>query len=142
LAPPTPGLGPSLVAVPPGRVCASRDLASSGTLGSVGHRSGGWHRRWSFRVEFDDAAAVDPEPEEGLLRLAILGEHGVPRGALEGLPEIDQRLAQLFARLRPALLEDPLEQAGRVVGVRFQEPGRAPVGGAELVDELLRGRAA
>src|SRR5260370_22856400 len=101
---------------------------------------GGGHWGWAVGVEFLDGAAVDPEPEERLLRFAVLAEDGVAGRALERLLHVGERLAQLVAVLRMALVDGLLDQAGRVVGVRLEEAGRVAVGAGEIVDELLRRR--
>src|SRR5438093_436783 len=79
-----------------------------------GRRRRGRDGRRAFRVEFQDVAAVDPEPEERFLRLAVLAEDGVAGRAFERLAEVGEGGPQILARLRPALLEHALEDARRV----------------------------
>src|SRR2546427_2806491 len=108
---------------------------------SCGRQRRRWrNRRRALRVELQDVPAVDPEPEERLLRLAVLAEHRIAGRAFERLVEVREVGAQLLARLRAAVVEHALEDAGRVERVRLEEAGRAPVRAAEVVDELLRRR--
>src|SRR5438874_851431 len=102
---------------------------------------GGGRDRWgSVGIEFLDGPAVDPQPEQGFLRLAVLAEDGVAGRAFEGLLHVGERVAQLFARAGAALVDGLLEKTRRVEGVRLEKAGRAVVRRGEIVGELARRR--
>src|SRR5205085_6095965 len=80
--------------------------------GVGGHdRRDGWR---SFGIELEDVAAIDPEPEERLLRFSVAAESRFARRAVERLRHAGQRIAHVVARLRTALLDD-LPQDRRAV---------------------------
>src|SRR5207237_2483171 len=113
-----------------------RSARPLGAPGGGRRRGNGWR---PVRVEFLDGAAVDPEPEEGLLRLAVLGEGGIAGGAVEGLAHGRQRIAHLVAAAWLSLLDDLPQDRRAVVGVGLEEAGRAVVRRVVVVDELLGG---
>src|SRR5262249_57839685 len=103
-----------------------------------GMRNGRYGRR-SLGVELLDGPAVDPEPEQGLLRLPVAAEDGVAGGALERPAHAGERVAHLVTRLGPAVFQDLPQDRRSVVRVGLEEPGRTVVGALVVVDELARG---
>src|SRR5438067_390507 len=98
------------------------------------HRRG--YRRRPFRIELLDGAAVEPQPEQLLLRLAVLAEDGIARRPFEGLLHRGECVAHRLARLGAFPVEDAPHDHRGVPGMGFEKAGPAMVGPVEVVHEL------
>src|SRR5205814_8974058 len=56
-------------------------------------RDDGWDRRRALRIQLEDRAGMDPQPEQRLLRFAIVAEDGVSSGTVERLAHRGERVA-------------------------------------------------
>src|ERR1700686_1888609 len=121
---------------------ASATVLRRGAPGLAARRSGegrgdGGDGRCALGIELLDDPAVDPQPEEGLLRFAIGAEPDVAGRARERLVHAPEQIAQLIARLRVLPLDQLAQDPRSVVPVRLQVARDPVVRAVVLGDELL-----